>query len=158
MGPRVDDGELRQWCSGDGIACFGSVAGNLRLEKRVEFRVASGATIPNLGMIQMKSTDESGVERSIHGHITEVAKPLLSAAEVSKRWDSYLFQDGGIHLERNSPVALAVRARLAKHRVWKRQGRSIRLHREGNLHNVHASWRCQTRACTGRANRSWTHR
>ena len=66
-----------------------SVAGNLPLEKPGEFRVASGATIPNLGKIQMKSTDESGVERSIRGHITEVA-------EVSKIWDSLLFEEGGI--------------------------------------------------------------
>ena len=58
----------------------------------------------------MKSTDESGVSRSIREHITEVAKPLLSAAEVTRRWDSLLFEDGGILLERNSPVALEVRA------------------------------------------------
>ena len=71
-----------------------AVAGDLPLEKRGEFRVASGAVIPNLGKIKMKSTDESGVARSIRGHITEVAKPLLSAAEVSRRWDSLLFEDG----------------------------------------------------------------
>ena len=59
-----------------------AVAGDLPLEKQGEFRVASGAVIPNLGKIKMKSTDESGVARSIRGHITEVAKPLLSAAEV----------------------------------------------------------------------------
>ena len=93
--------------------------------------------IPNLGKIKMKSTDESGVARSIRGHITEVAKPLLSTAEVSRRWDSLLFEDGGILLERNSTVALKVRAVLAKHRVWNRLGRSIRLYREGNLHNAY---------------------
>ena len=93
-----------------------AVAGDLPLEKRGEFRVASGAVIPNMGKIKMKSTDESGVARSIRGHITEVSKPLLSAAEVSKRWDSLLFEDGEILLERNFPVALEVRAILAKHR------------------------------------------
>ena len=83
-----------------------AVAGNLPLEKCGEFRVASGAVIPNLGRIKMKSTDESGIERTLQGNITEVSKPLLSAAEVSKRWDSLLFEDGGILLERNTPVAL----------------------------------------------------
>ena len=58
-----------------------SVAGNLPLEKRGEFRVASGAVFPNLGKIKMKSTDESRIGRWTRGHITEVAKPLLSAAE-----------------------------------------------------------------------------
>ena len=67
-------------------ALFVAVAGALPLGKRGEFRVASGAVIPHLGKIKMKSTDESGVARSIRGHITEVAKPLLSALEVSKRW------------------------------------------------------------------------
>ena len=78
-------------------------AGGLPPEKQGELRVAAGAVIPNLSKIKMKSTKEGGQERSIRGHITEVAKPLLSAAEVSKRWDSYLFEDGGILLEGSSP-------------------------------------------------------
>ena len=40
-----------------------AVAGNLPLEKRGEFRVASGAVIPNLGKIKMKSTGGGGIER-----------------------------------------------------------------------------------------------
>ena len=76
----------------------------------------------------MKSTDESGVARSIRGHITEVAKPLLSAAEISRRWDSLLFEDGGILLERNFPVGFEVRAILKRHKVWNRHGKSIRLY------------------------------
>ena len=79
-----------------------AVAGDLPLEKRGELRVASGAVIPNLGKIKMKSTDESGIERTLRGNITEVAKQLLSAAEVSKKWDSLLFEDGEILLERNT--------------------------------------------------------
>ena len=104
-----------------------AVAGDLPLEKRGEFRVASGAVIPNLGKIKMKSTDENGIERTLRGNITEVAKPLLSSAEVSKRWESLLFENGGILLERNTLVSLEVRAVLAKHKVWSRRGKSIRL-------------------------------
>ena len=114
-----------------------AVAGGLPLEKRGEFRVASGAVIPNLGKIKMKSTDESGIDRTLRGNITEVAKPLLSAAEVSKRWDSLLFEDGGTLLERNTPVALEIRAVLAKHKVWSRRGKSMPLNREGNLYNAY---------------------
>ena len=62
-----------------------AVARDLPLEKQGEFRVASGAVIPDLGKMKMKSTDENGVARSIRRHITEVAKPLLSAAEVSRK-------------------------------------------------------------------------
>ena len=114
-----------------------AVAGNLPLEKPGEFRVASGAVIQNVGKIKMKSTDESGVARSIRGHITEVAKPLLSAADFSKRWDSFLFEDGGIFLERNSPGALEIRAIFKNHRVWNRHGKSLRLYREGKLYNAY---------------------
>ena len=114
-----------------------AIAGDMPLEKCGEFRVASVAVIPNLGKIKTRSTDESGIERTLRGNITEVSKPLLSAAEVSKRWDSLLFEGGGILLERRSPVALEIRAVLAKHKVWSRRGRSIRLHREGNLYNAY---------------------
>ena len=97
--------------------------------------MASGTAIPDLGNIKVKATDESGEQRMLHGHITEVAKPLLSAAEVSSRWDSYLFEDGGVLLERNSPIAQEVRAVLARHDVWNQHG--IRLYREGNLYNMY---------------------
>ena len=130
-----------------------AVGGDLPLEKQGELRVASGAVIPNLCMIKMKSPDESGVARSIRGHITEVAKPLLSAAEVSRRWDSLLFEDGGLLLERNSPVALEVRTILENRRVWDRHGKSIRHKREGNLYNAYADWRCHAGAHTGQASR-----
>ena len=85
----------------------------------------------------MTSTDESGIERILRANITQVSKPLLSAAEVFKRWDSLLFEDGGILLERNTLVALEIRAVLAKHKVWSRRGKSIRLYREGNLYSAY---------------------
>ena len=40
-------------------------------------------------------------------------------------------------MERRSLVALEIRAVLAKHKVWSRRGRSIRLYREGNLCNAY---------------------
>ena len=114
-----------------------AVAGDLPLEKCGEFRVASGAVIPNLGKIKKKLVDDSGIERTVRGNITEVSKPLLSTAEASKRWDSILLEDGGILLERNPPVALEIRAILKKHKVWNRHGKNIRLYREGNLYNAY---------------------
>ena len=105
---------MQNYDSGAAVTALPVAAGDPPLEKRVEFRVVSGAVSPNLVKIKMKSTDESGVSRSIRGHLTEVAKPLLSAAEVSRRWDSLFIEDGGILLERNSAVALEVRAILKK--------------------------------------------
>ena len=135
-------------------ALFVAVAGDLLLEKRGEVRVASGAVIPNLRKIKMKSTDESGVARSIRGHITEVAKPLLSAAEVSRRWDSLLFVDGGIFLERNCLVALKIRAILKKTQGLESSWQEHQiLPRRQLVQCVRASWRCHTRTCFGRTSR-----
>ena len=103
---------------------------DLPLVKRGEFRVVSRADILNLGKIKMKSTDESGRMK------VELRGRFADTVEVSKRWASLLFEDGGIRLERNSP-ALEVRAILAKHRVWNRHGKSIKLYREGNLYNAY---------------------
>ena len=38
---------------------------------------------------------------------------------------------------RNTPVALEIRAVLAKHKVWSCRGKSIRLYGEGNLYTAH---------------------
>ena len=96
-----------------------AVAGDVPLEKRGEFRIASGAFISNLGKIKMKSTDESGVSRSIRGHITENAKPLLSAA------------DGLIQVS----MGLSVSPSNLGHSTGSvnRHGKSIRLHRDLQL-------------------------
>ena len=40
-----------------------------------------------MGKIKMKSTDESGIERIFRGNITEISKPLLSAAEGLQRME-----------------------------------------------------------------------
>ena len=58
----------------------------------------------NLGKIKIKSMHKSGIERTVRGNITEVSKRLLSVAEAAKRWDSILFENGGILLEQCSPV------------------------------------------------------
>ena len=116
-----------------------AIAGELPLENCGEFRVASGATIPNLGKIKMKSTDESEIDRTLRGNITEVSKPLLSAAEVSKRWDSLLFEGGGILLERSSFVA-----------SWEEHQA---LPRGKLFQRICANWRCHTGACNSRTSR-----
>ena len=109
-----------------GAAVTALLVADLLLEKRGEFRVA----------------------RSIRGHITEVAKPPLRAADVSKRWDSLLFEDGGILSERNSPVAFEVRPILKKAQgldsSWQEHQT---LPRRQLVQRVCAMWRCHTRAC-----------
>ena len=131
-----------------------AVAEDLPLDKQGEFRVAPGAVNPNLGKIKMMLPDESGIERSIRGHITEVAKPLLSAAEISKRWDSLLFEDGGILLERNSFVASGDPSNFEKSQSLESSWQEHQtLPRRKFVQCVRANWRCHIAACTGQASR-----
>ena len=131
-----------------------AIAGDLPLEKCGEFRVASGAVILNVGKIDMKSMDESGIERTVRGNSTEDSRPLLSAAEASKRWDSILFEDGGILLERRSPVALEVRAILKMHKGLESSWQEHQALPRGQLVQcICENWRRHTGACTRRTSR-----
>ena len=105
-------------------------------EGPVGVRVSSGAVIPNLGKIKMKSTDEGGVAMSIRSHITEFAKPLLSAAELSRRWDSSL-RGRRNPCETKFSCCFGGPSNFEKHKVWNRHGKSIRLYREGNLYKAY---------------------
>ena len=134
------DAELRQWFSRDGIACCGSQRPTSGVSSCVR------CSHSKFGQDQMKSTDESGVGSSIRGHITEVAKPLVSAAEVSRKWDSLLFEDGKFSCCLGDPC------NFENHRVWNRHGKSIRLRRK-LVRCVRANWRCHAGACTGRSGR-----
>ena len=129
-----------------------AVAGDL--EKEGEFRVASGAAIPKLGKIKMRSTDESGVARSIRGHITEVAKPLLSAAEVSRKWDFLLFEDGRILFGTNFLCCLGDPSDFEKSQSSESSWQEHQiLPRTQPVQCVRAHWRCHAGACTGRTSR-----
>ena len=131
-----------------------AVAGDLPLEKRGEYRVASRAVIPNLGNIKMKSTDECGIERILRGNITEVSKPLLSAAEVSKgwglsslrRWRNLVGTKHSCCFGNSSSFGQAQSLELSwqEHQTLP-QGKLVQC--------VCANWRCHKGACTGRKSR-----
>ena len=113
------------------------LAQGLPLHQQGTFRVASGATIPNLGRVMLPTIDAYGCSRRMKGNVTEVGKPLLSAGEVSKAYDSFLFRDGGILIPRDSALG-----RQVQDAVWKlissvgARG-CIDLHRENNVYNAY---------------------
>ena len=64
----IDQDELGQnWLRLNYDSGAAATALPIAIEKCGEFRVASGATIPNLGKNKMKSTDESVIERTLRG-------------------------------------------------------------------------------------------
>ena len=145
MGSRVVDADD----SGAAVTALPiAVAGDLPLEKRGEFRVASGTVILNVGKIKMKSTDESEIERTLRGNITEVAKPQLSAAEVSEGWDSLSKMEESCWNETllflwksSSGQAQSLESSWQEHQTLPRR----------ELVRVCASWRCHAGTFTGRA-------
>ena len=85
----------------------------------------------------MKLMDESGIERTVRGNICgglQTAAACCGGLQKTglaslRRWRNLV----GTKIL----VALEIRAVLAKHNVWSLRGRSIKLHREGNLNNAH---------------------
>ena len=97
----------------------------------MSFESPQEQSIPNLGKIKMKSTDESG-----HREVDSWTHHRSSQATVECRGGLQemglllLFDDGGILLERNSPVASGSPCSFGvKHSIC--EGR---LYREGNVH------------------------
>ena len=119
MGTRVVDAEL----SGAAVTALPvAVARDLPLEKRGEFRVASGA------VIKMKPTDESGDSRTHHG----------SCQTSAERYEG--LQEMGLSSlrGRRNPFGTKFSCCLRglnnfekKHKVWNRH------YREGNLYNAY---------------------
>jgi len=101
------------------------------------FKVASGEQIPDFGRAKMSSRDEHGNRRSIKGSLTKVHKPLGSASEFSGTHDCWLYEEGGVLLPKNGPVAKGLRAEynrlVARHGI----GDSLPIYREGNLYNFY---------------------
>ena len=126
-----------------------AVAGNLLLEKRGEFRVASGAVVPNFGKIKMKSTDESGVARSIRGHITEVAKTAAECCGGLEEMGLPSLRGRRNPFGTKLSYCLGDPSNFEKSRSlessWQEHQTSPR---RQLVHCVRASWRCHAGACT----------
>ena len=107
------------------------------MQKKGEFRVASGEPIPDFGRVRVPSIDENGNKRGIAGAVTAVHKPLGSAAEVSKGHDSFIWHNGGALVPKNHLVAVGMR-RAYNELTW-RYGKEeiLPLYREGQLYNFY---------------------
>ena len=108
-------------------------------EKGAPFVVASGADIPNYGKVKLPGMDERYNSRTISGNVTEVHKPLVSAGQVSKSHDGFIWEDGGALVPRQS--ALAVGMRKEWYRLVRKHGldsqQVLPLRREGGTYNFY---------------------
>ena len=94
------------------------LAGDLELESKGEFLVASGQGITDFGRVKLDTCDEFYLPRRISGSVTEVHKPLGSAGELARTHDAMLWEDGGALIPKWSPIAKGLRREYARLLTW----------------------------------------
>ena len=68
-------------------------------KRGVEYEVANGVRIPNLGEKSFRAVSEENVERSITAQVCEVNKALLSVQKVMKAGNRIVFDEEGSYIE-----------------------------------------------------------
>ena len=111
---------------------------DLELKPAGQFTVASGAEIPNMGRVKVGTSDERRTRRNMHGHVTHVRKPLVSAGEVSGNYDSFRTNKGGTLVPRNSAISREMRRHFHRLLQWHGGDGLIQLYRENNVYNLYA--------------------
>ena len=71
-------------------------------KRGVEYEVANGVRIPNLGEKKFMAETEDGVVRSITAQVCDVNKALLSVKKVVAAGNRVVFDDGGSYIEDKS--------------------------------------------------------
>ena len=61
-------------------------------KRGVEYEVANGVRIPNLGEKKFEAVTEDGIERNITAQVCEVNKALLSVSKMAKSGHRVVFQ------------------------------------------------------------------
>ena len=76
------------------------------------YKTASSERIEDYGAIVFTGNDEQGWTRSVSGRVSDVHKPLTSAARMAERggMDFYLGSDGGYAIPRSSEIGWRMRA------------------------------------------------
>ena len=68
----------------------------------VEYEVANGVRIPNIGEERFKFVSTEGVEREITMQVCEVNKGLLSVSRIAQKKHRVVFDDEGSYIEDKS--------------------------------------------------------
>ena len=87
-------------------------AESLPAHQRGEFRIASGATIANLGRVVLPTVDVGSFRTRLKGSITDVGKPLLNAGEASKAYDGCVSIGGGNLVARDGMLGWKIREHI----------------------------------------------
>ena len=68
-------------------------------KRRVEYEVANGVQIPNMGEREFVGVTEYGAERSIFAQVCDVNRGLLSVRKVTKSGNKVVFDEDGSYIQ-----------------------------------------------------------
>ena len=97
----VDSGATETVISEDMLTSIDIVEGECR-KKGVEYEVADGTMIPNLGEKRFIAATENGVLRRMTAQVCEVNKPLLSVKRILQAGNRVVFDPEGSYIEDKS--------------------------------------------------------
>ena len=93
---------------------------NTPLQKRGELYVANDASLNHYQRFKYPAWDARGKRRLAAAWLANVNKPIMYAPEASMAHDSFLYNDGGLLIERDSPISRG--SRRESHRLINARG------------------------------------
>ena len=94
----VDSGASESVASEDMLTGIATVEGYAQ-KKRVQYEVADGALIPNLGEKKFVAVSDAGVTRQMKAQVCEVNKALLSVHRVAQAGNRVVFAASGSYVQ-----------------------------------------------------------
>ena len=94
----VDSGATETVVPPDVLHCINLMQGAAS-KRGVEYEVANGEKIPNLGEKKFVGTSEEGTERNMTAQVCDVNKALLSVKRVVKAGNRVVFDEDGSYIE-----------------------------------------------------------
>ena len=87
--------------------------------------------------MKVVTQDENNQSRKLSASVADVHKPLVSAGELSKMHDSFLMEDGGFLIPRDSEIGRQMRIKLQELIIEHGDGELVKLYKEGGLYNFY---------------------
>ena len=119
----VDSGATENVVGEDMLQSVDTKTG-IAAKRGVEYEVANGVRMPNLGEKRFKCTSTEGVERELTMQVCEVNKGLLSVSKIAQKQHRVVFDDEGSYIEdkaTNEKLWLLERGGMYILKVWVRK-------------------------------------
>jgi len=123
----VDSGATETVLNDDMLTSVETVEGEA-CKRGVQYEVASGGLIPNIGEKRFVAVSDSGMKRRMRAQVCDVNKALLSVAKTVKAGNRVVFDDAGSYIEDKQTgerMYLEERAGMYMLKLWVQRGQSF---------------------------------